>query len=265
MGFELRYRPETWAECLCQRAVVEARKYLRTAPINIALTEAFGGGKTTFAYLMTKELLCTCEDASLRPCAACPNCLEVAAKWWRTGFGPVGMPGEGIFGQNWFWVFDCTTLLPNEVKTLRSEFAQYGRMPKAYIFDELHRAQVPTQELFLKLLEEPLPGSTIFCVAKDHIGRVTRALLQRLYVLDIGKPEPEELLEFIKRIAKAEHIVIVDAAAVYELIEECACVPRDVLRGLERAAVEGEGLTLRSVRRFAASLRLVSKSKESGL
>lgn len=264
MNYKLKYRPKTWAEWVGQKSATEAQQLVHRAPFQVALTEFIGGGKSTLGCLMTKHLHCETEQER-RPCASCPACLEVEAKWWRTGLGPIGMPGEGIFGSNWFRVFDCTTLLPTDVKAIRDEFSLYGRMPKVYVFDELHRAQVPTQELFLKLLEEDLPGSMIFCIAKDHIGRITKALLQRLYILDIGKPEPEELLALVKRVTEGERIEVVDAGAPECLIEECACVPRDILNGLEIVAIEGRGLSLQAVKRVAARIRLVGQAKEADL
>ena len=250
MNLRKKYQPSKLSELIGRKARAEAVSLLKRDRFEALLIAEYGHGKTTLARLMTKARFCTgaAVETEARPCGVCKGCLFVEERW-GIGEGPIGMAG-GALTDEWFQVLDFTKVTPNDIKFIRRIAFEYGVFPRVYIFDELHRATKPTQDLLLKPLED-FPGSVIACVAKANLHKVDAALVERFYPLDLGKPDVEELVPWVRDIAEKEGIKIADASAPEELVEGVRCAPRNILTGLELVLVaENSVLSSASVTRI---------------
>lgn len=261
MNFKDKYRPAKLEEFGGSRTVAWARNMLRNAPMNVALIGRFGTGKSTLAQLITQGLFCDAAQEK-KPCGDCPACTFVRKHWRREGLHWV--PGAELSRTDWFKVFDCTKTVPTQIMRLREEISVYGRVPRIFVFDEFHRATLPTQELFLQFLEDGLPCSMVFCYALENIGRVNEAIRQRLHPFEIRRAEPAALLALVHRVAACEGLQIKDPASPEMLIDICDGIPRVILSALEMLAMEGEGLSESGVQRLASRIQLIYVEDDSG-
>lgn len=254
MNFRKKYVPKTFADMVGAKAVTEALSLLALLPLQVAISLPYGMGKTTWAYLFVKFIFCNAA-AAVRPCGICAECLWVDRNW-GVGDGSVWVPG-GELHSDWFRVVDFTKATPNQIKDLRDHIDYFNIMPKALVLDEFHSAVAPTQRLFLKLLEQDLTGSMIFCFAADNIESVIEPLRQRLHPFMPEKPTTNELIAYTKRIAAAEAIEIGSDAVVEQLVNAAYGVPRNILGGLELAFVDGRKLKTENIKHICKRLGMM--------
>ena len=82
---------------------------------------------------------------------------------------------------------------------------------KIYIIDEVHMLSKSAFNALLKTLEEP-PEHVIFILATTELQKVPATIVSRCQKYQFKLADPSEMLEYIKKICKAEKINIEDEA-----------------------------------------------------
>ena len=82
---------------------------------------------------------------------------------------------------------------------------------KIYIIDEVHMLSKSAFNALLKTLEEP-PEHVIFILATTELQKVPATIVSRCQKFQFKLADPSEMLEYIKKICKAEKINIEDEA-----------------------------------------------------
>lgn len=139
---------------------------------------AHGSGKTLLANLIASASVCV-SSADNRPCGKCPSCIKYAA------------------GCN----IDVKSI-PSDIKTddLRAELADMSFMPnesekRCYIIEDADGLSVQTQNILLKVLEEP-PEFSVFiltCTVKEKLLETVRS---RCLLFTLSPVRTDEIMSF---------------------------------------------------------------------
>jgi len=245
-----KYRPETFADLVGQDAMVRTLKNAFAAD---RIAQAFimtgirGTGKTTTARIIAKGMNCIGPDGTgtptTEPCGQCEHCVAItegrhvdvmemdAAS--RTGVGDIREIIDSV--------------------RYRAASARY----KIYIIDEVHMLSTSAFNALLKTLEEP-PEHVKFIFATTEIRKVPVTVLSRCQRFDLRRIEPEDMLDMLRRIAKAEGAEIAeDALALITRAAEGSA--RDAQSLLDQAISHGAGET--SAEQVRAMLGLADRGR----
>ncbi|MBF0503463.1 MAG: DNA polymerase III subunit gamma/tau [Candidatus Omnitrophica bacterium] len=194
-----KYRPQNFGELIGQDHITNLlRKAIETGRI----THAFlfcgprGIGKTSCARILAKSLNCQ-NGPTLKPCGACPACLEIANS---NSFDVIEIDGASNRGID-------------EIRTLREnvKFApSYGRY-KIYIVDEVHMLTTEAFNALLKTLEEP-PEHVKFIFATTEANKVPATILSRCQRFDFKRISLELTMANLKSICVKENLKADDEA-----------------------------------------------------
>lgn len=256
MNFLIKYAPKGKADIVCVEARDFPERIAACWPINAAFVNLFGMGKTTFARLVAKARFCEAKQGS-RPCGHCRACVAIDEQWQRTTSLQGYVPGGGSFEN-----IDCSALALEHMRDFRDRITLFKNSPEIFVFDEFHRAKPAVQESFLKLVECPTTSSMLFCFATANADQITKALLQRLTLFVLPTPKVEELTPLVRLVAAEERMRIVDPGAPERLVRACGQVPRLVLKAMEMLAIDGGEVSLRSVQKVVARLKVIDGGKE---
>src|SRR5205814_1933324 len=194
-----RRRPQRFADVVGQEHVTRtlqgaisagrvAHAFLFTGPRGV--------GKTTTARLLAKALNCDAGPIA-EPCNTCSNCHEIA---------------EG----NAFDVLEIDGASHTQVDKMRDLMETVAHRPiksrlKIFIIDEVHMLSQHSFNALLKTLEEPPPHvKFIFATTDPH--KVLPTVLSRCQRYDLRRIGLGELLEQLKKIARAEGVGLSDDA-----------------------------------------------------
>src|SRR3989454_8595018 len=194
-----RLRPQRFDEVVGQDHVTRT---LQAAIAAGRIAHAFlfagprGVGKTTTARLLAKALNCE-RGPTPEPCNVCSNCREIA---------------DG----NAFDVLEIDGASHTQVDKMRDLMETVAHRPiksrfKIYIIDEVPRLSQPSFTALLKPLEAPPPHAKfIFATTDPH--KVLATVLSRCQRYDLRRIGLGELLEQLKKIARAEGVALSDEA-----------------------------------------------------
>lgn len=245
-----KYRPETFADLVGQKAMVRTLKNAFEAD---RIAQAFvmtgirGTGKTTTARIIAKGINCIGPDGTggptTEPCGVCESCVAImegrhvdvmemdAAS--RTGVGDIREIIESVH--------------------YRAAMARY----KIYIIDEVHMLSTSAFNALLKTLEEP-PEHVKFIFATTEIRKVPVTVLSRCQRFDLRRIEPEDMVGMLQRIAAGENAEIAeDALALITRAAEGSA--RDATSLLDQAISHGAGET--TVEQVRAMLGLADRGR----
>ena len=245
-----KYRPETFADLVGQKAMVRTLKNAFEAD---RIAQAFvmtgirGTGKTTTARIIAKGINCIGPDGTggptTEPCGVCESCVAImegrhvdvmemdAAS--RTGVGDIREIIESVH--------------------YRAAMARY----KIYIIDEVHMLSTSAFNALLKTLEEP-PEHVKFIFATTEIRKVPVTVLSRCQRFDLRRIEPEDMIGMLQRIAAGENAAIAkDALALITRAAEGSA--RDATSLLDQAISHGAGET--TVEQVRAMLGLADRGR----
>ena len=192
----LKYRPLKFSELIGQNLMSQTiQKAIETDRIANAylLTGVRGVGKTTTARIIAKSLNCMNIDSNdeKEPCGVCENCIAItesrsvdvyemdAAS--RTGIADIRELIEGV------------------------QYSPVSSKYKVYIIDEVHMLSTAAFNGLLKTLEEP-PPHVKFIFATTEVRKIPTTILSRCQRYDLKRVEPEELIEFLKKICDMESV-----------------------------------------------------------
>ena len=229
-----KYRPETFADLIGQKAMVRTLKNAFEAD---RIAQAFvmtgirGVGKTTTARIIAKGMNCVGPDGqggpTVEPCGQCEHCVAIAE---GRHVDVMEMDAASRTG-----VDDIREIIDSV--HYRAASARY----KIYIIDEVHMLSKNAFNALLKTLEEP-PEHVKFIFATTEIRKVPVTVLSRCQRFDLRRIEPEDMLAMLRRIADAEGAEIADDALA--LITRAAeGSARDAQSLLDQAISHGAGET----------------------
>ena len=110
---------------------------------------------------------------------------------------------------------------------------------KVYILDEAHMLSKAAFNAFLKTLEEP-PAYAIFILATTEQDKIPETVVSRCISLNFHTPQPSEIADLIKSVAKKEGFTISDQAQfLIALIGDGSF--RDALSQLQKVLLFAKG------------------------
>ncbi|MEX2533222.1 MAG: DNA polymerase III subunit gamma/tau, partial [Nitriliruptoraceae bacterium] len=194
-----RYRPNTFAEIIGQRHVVDglvhalrddrlAHAYLFTGPR--------GTGKTSTARILAKAVNCV-NGPTPEPCGTCHEC-DAITRGTSVDVIELDMASHG-------GVEDARELRE------RAVFAPATARRKVYILDEVHMASTAAFNALLKLIEEP-PGHVLFAMATTDPQKIPATILSRVQRLDLRRIEPADVRTYLAGIIQNEGATVTDDA-----------------------------------------------------
>lgn len=201
-----KYRPKKLEEVLGQDINV---LILKNAAKSGRLGQAYlfhgprGTGKTTTARLLAKLLNCEKrrtdpEFAKLgEPCNECRECREIDA---QNSFDVIEIDAASNRG------IDEIRNLKENIKTSTASAAH-----KVYIIDEAHMLTGAAFNALLKTLEEP-PRHAVIVLATTEYEKLPATITSRAQRFTFKRLPKITIMEKLVGIAKAEHIVIDEAA-----------------------------------------------------
>tara|TARA_B100000963_G_scaffold249359_1_gene218375 strand:+ start:34 stop:1659 length:1626 start_codon:yes stop_codon:yes gene_type:complete len=220
----LKYRPQVFKDLIGQDIIVETiEKSIsqNKIPNAFLFTGIRGVGKTTIARILAKSL--NCESSEKNNCSKneCKNCEQISES---RHIDVLEMDAASKTG-----VDDVRDLI---------EFSRYGPTSskfKIFIIDEVHMLSKQAFNALLKTLEEP-PAYLKFIFATTEVNKIPVTVLSRCQRFDLSRIKPEELSEFLKKVAEMEKIDIKqDVLNLISKISEGSV--RDALSLLDRISL----------------------------
>lgn len=183
-----------------------------------------GTGKTTNARLLAKAVNCTHDDAAIRPCNECANCIAI---------------NEGRF-LDLIEIDAASHTGVDDVRDLRDKIAftpAEGKF-KVYIIDEVHRFSGNAFDALLKTLEEP-PDHAIFVLATTEIDKVPATIKSRCLQFEFRRVSLQEVTNRLAMIAENEGLNI-EPAALELIARQGTGSVRDSISLLDQIVTEPE-------------------------
>ncbi len=145
------------------------------APQSLVIEGGTEADRAAAALAWAATLNCT-GSASVRPCCACPPCVQIA---------------QGVFLD--LKVFGGEEKISAE--EVRAALPEWGQPPRGdgmrvSIFRGAHEFHPAVANLLLKTLEEPRPGN-VFVLLSPQRERLLQTLVSRSFVLTLPWPEPQ--------------------------------------------------------------------------
>ena len=230
-----KYRPATFKEIVGQdhitQTLINALESKRLAHC-LLFAGPRGTGKTTTARILAKVLNCD-KVKSAVPCNKCDSCREIDL-------------GRSI---DVFEMDAASKSKVDDVRELIIEGVKYspvrGRY-KIYIIDEVQMLSTSAFDALLKTIEEP-PENVVFVFATTAPQEVPPTILSRCQRFDFRRIAFDDLVKYVKDIAKKEKIKITDDA-VFILARKADGSARDCLSLLDQViAYGGDEVTKESV------------------
>ena len=223
----LKYRPQVFKDLIGQNIIVETiEKSIsqNKIPNAFLFTGIRGVGKTTIARILAKSLNCGNSEKNNCLKNKCKNCDEISES---RHIDVLEMDAASKTG-----VDDVRDLI---------EFSRYGPTSskfKIFIIDEVHMLSKQAFNALLKTLEEP-PAYLKFIFATTEVNKIPITVLSRCQRFDLSRIKPEELSEFLAKVAEMEKIDInQDVLNLISKISEGSV--RDALSLLDRISLTND-------------------------
>ncbi len=221
-----KYRPSTFDEIVGQdhitQTLVNAIGSQRLAHC-LLFAGPRGTGKTTTARILAKVLNCE-KVKSAVPCNKCDSCKEI----------------DLVRSIDVFEMDAASKSKVDDVRELIIEGVKYSPVRgkyKIYIIDEVQMLSASAFDALLKTIEEP-PKNVVFVFATTEPHEVPATILSRCQRFDFRRIAFDDLVKYIKDIAKKEKIKISDDA-IYVLARKADGSARDCLSLLDQVIAYG--------------------------
>jgi len=208
------YRPKTFAEVVGQEAEARVVKEMLKKgwkPNAIMATGPFGTGKTTFARLIARAMLCddpqygadqfllpeADRGKPYEPCGVCSSCKSI----------------DRDNHPNYIEVDAASNGLIADVRTMKDQISyRTGSKVTIVTYDESHGLSVPAQNALLATLEEG-GHNILFIFATTDAPRMLPTIRSRCVELHLKLLKQSQIKERLLVVAAAEGILIEDKAA----------------------------------------------------
>lgn len=202
-----------------------------TAWAQVVLFKGHAGcGKTTMARLMAKEYTCEERSPIEGACGKCYNC-EQMLDYIETGND-----------KNLMNVREVNIADSNKRKDM-DEILEEMQQPmfnggwRIYVFDEFHMATNSSQNLLLKIAEEP-PEKVLIILCTTDPEKILPTIVSRCqYTFPVSKPSRDELGNLLGRVCRKEGVAY-DAKGLSIVCVKGEFVPRKTLIFLEQVVRE---------------------------
>lgn len=186
-----RYRPQTLGELVPTCSSRQIKAILKgDNPSRVYLLEgASGTGKTTCARIIARAAVCQSDGP--KPCLTCVTCRKLETS---VDFVEINI-------ANFRKIDD----IRENVDTMRYHPMELSK--KIYIFDEVHQLTNASQQLLLKVLEEPPEHLLIFLCTTEKKG-LNKALVDRATSVKFKSVAKKQSLEVISQLIELEGIDI---------------------------------------------------------
>lgn len=230
MAYEVtatKRRPKTFDEMAGQEFVVATlKRSIETG--RIAHAYLFSGprgcGKTSAARILARSLNCE-KGPTVRPCGACPACLEIAR---GTGLDVIEIDGASNTGVN-------------DVRQIKDEvlFPPNAGRFKVYIIDEVHMLSNSAFNALLKTIEEP-PPYIVFIFATTELHKVPATIKSRCQQFNFRLFSVETIKDLLSA-ACAEAGIEAEEEALFWIAKEATGSMRDAYTLLDQVIAFSDG------------------------
>lgn len=227
-----KYRPKNLQEVVGQDHI---KKALENAISLSKISHAYlftgprGTGKTSIARILAKSLNCK-EGPTLTPCEVCPSCVDI-----KTSTLIDVIEIDAASNRK---VEDAQNILE------KIQYVPVNGKYKIYIIDEVHMLTNHAFNALLKTLEEP-PENVIFILATTEPQKVLETITSRCQRFDFRRITTDDIINYLKNIAKSEKIKI-DDDALFTIAKNSAGGMRDSLALLDQVSVIGNSKIITS-------------------
>jgi DNA polymerase III subunit gamma/tau len=192
----VRERPKTFAGIVGQKAIIAQLKGAiakRRLPGTILLHGPAGCGKTTLARVFARYINCETYDA----CGTCSSCKQSLDNH------------QDITEIN---MAKATGKADAEALIEKARYSPRFRV-RVFILDEYHQVSSHAENVFLKPLEEPPPG-TLWIICTSEVEKLKIPTLSRCLKLKVDMAGVDELSVRLVKIAKREGMDLSDKKGI---------------------------------------------------
>ncbi|MCK5072126.1 MAG: DNA polymerase III subunit gamma/tau [Bacteriovoracaceae bacterium] len=223
-----KLRPQKFQEVIGQLHIIRSlqNSIIRQKPGHAYLFAGTRGvGKTTIARIFAKALRCDSPNTDGNSCNQCNSCLDFDT-------------------ENSMNVMEIDGASNNSVDNIRDLVSNVQYLPttgkyKIYIIDEVHMLSTSAFNALLKTLEEP-PAHVIFLFATTAPGKLLPTVLSRCQRFDLKNISTNDLEDFLKDVAKKEHIEFESSQIIREICVQGNGSVRDMLSLLDQVVSYSE-------------------------
>ena len=187
-----RYRPRTFHEVIgnteTKRSLAGWMERGSKRSASILLTGGSGQGKTTIARILAMGLNCEKGD-TVNPCCECPSCKAA-------------MAGEAMHIKEYNMSALSTKDDADAIVNSLYDSSFTGRNTVA-ILDEIQGMSVGSQNLMLKMLENP-PKNTYIILATTDPQKILKTVKTRCETYEVTNPSTDNIKQMLGSVVKQE-------------------------------------------------------------
>ena len=217
-----RYRPQTFHEIIgnveTKRSLAGWMERGSKRSASILLTGGSGQGKTTIARILAMGLNCEKGD-TVNPCCECPSCRAA-------------MAGEAMHIKEYNMSALSTKDDADAIVNSLYDSSFTGRNTVA-ILDEIQGMSVGSQNLMLKMLENP-PKNTYIILATTDPQKILKTVKTRCETYEVTNPSTDDIKQMLGSVVKQE-LPSMSLEQRKQILEACRGLGyREILMKLEK-------------------------------
>lgn len=182
-------------------------------PPFILFTGNSGIGKSTFAKITAKTILCEHRDELGEPCGTCESCLGIE-NGTSESYKKINMP---------------TLFKKTEINDKITEIFKIKKISNktVYVLEEIHGLSEELQAMLLEELTKiPKDVWIISCTTRQY--KLLPEILNRALEVKLLNPTERECIRYASKLAKEYGIDVLSQSAIRMLVEKCDYNPRKI-------------------------------------
>lgn len=223
-----QFRPQTLGEIVGQRRIVKiltnmiAKDCLPTA---LLFTGEYGSGKTTFARILGKILICEHRVKQIEPCNACDSCRRFnhGASWSGVYFSASQRVSD-----------DC---LAKEVLAVRNAGFLFGGRKSFLIIDDFDTLPAKQQEFLRHKLDDCWPAGHLIAIS-PKADSVDKALLSRMCQFPLTTPLFADMERWVEELTGKIGVTVKDNEVIGRLVAVGSSNFRSILKIMQTLYAE---------------------------